>query len=83
VKHENILRLARLAHSNVLLGGASALTLAKRVKAVTGSTEAEEIVSQVYSASSRHSPVVECRECGQEHFGNQAAADCCRETLEY
>ena len=83
MKHENVLRLARLAHANVINGGASALTLARRAKAITGSTEAEDIVSQVYSASSHRSPVVKCRECGQEHFGNQAAADCCRETLEY
>lgn len=79
MKHDNVLRLARLSHSNVMNGGASAMVLARRAQAITGSSDAMDIVTEVYSASSRQSPVVRCRECGSEHFGGQAAEECCRE----
>ena len=80
MKHHNVLRLARLAHANVMNGGASAMVMARRAQVITGSSDAMDIVTDVYSSSSSQSPVVRCRECGSEHFGSDAAAACCRES---
>lgn len=82
MKHSNAIRLAKLARANVFSGAASALTLAKRIKAITKSSEAEEIVSRVYTHG-LGTAVYECRECGQEHLTTEEAGRCCAENEDW
>jgi hypothetical protein len=76
MKLENALRLARKARGNVLWGGCSALHLAKRAERITGSCDALEIVSRVYSHPQGRA-AYECPECGAEYLTSGDAAACC------
>lgn len=83
-------RLARIATGNTILGGCSALVLAKHadrlgVKFMDG-VSAREIVADVYSRSTgRESEQFggwECPECGCAHVGRDNAFKCCSESQE-
>lgn len=76
MKPDNQLRLARKASADVWHGGAAALTLAKRITRITGSTDAEDIVNRVYTHP-RGVAAYECRECGQEYVDPDEAHACC------
>jgi hypothetical protein len=75
MKKENRLRLAKMAYNDLHSGYVRALMLAERCMAITGSTEAREIVDLVYSSG--RSCIVKCVECGEQHVGHNAAAACC------
>jgi hypothetical protein len=75
MNHENTQRLAFMAAADCRHGGAQALTLAKRAARLTGSTEAGEIVSTVYTRGGVAGYT--CHECGGWHLERGEAADCC------
>lgn len=80
-----IARIAAVAISNTVFGGASALVYAKRLIRM-GGQDVRHVVSDVYSAStgrahSQHS-AWECPECGGAHLGQDNAAACCTQELE-
>lgn len=81
----NTVRLARIATCNTVMGGASALVIAKvadrlGVQFVDGAS-GREIVSDVYSRSTGRESVEfggwECPECGCAHCGRENALRCC------
>ena len=76
MKPENALRLAHMASHDAWQGGCSALHLAKRAERITGSSDALEIVSRVYSHPQGRATYA-CRECGAEHLTSGDAAACC------
>jgi len=76
MKHENSLRLARLASANCWNGGSSALSIAHRALALTGSDSCLDIVRRVYTRTDGKA-VFECRECGSSHLEPEDAAQCC------
>ena len=75
-------RMERIATCNTIYGGASAITISKRLLAM-GGTDLTGVVSAVYSASTgRINPefgAFECPECGCAHLGQDAAFSCCSE----
>lgn len=79
-----IARIERLATGNTIIGGASALMLAKRLHRM-GGTDLRGVVADIYSASTgtRHSQhgAFECPECGCAHLGVAAAFACCAENF--
>jgi rubrerythrin len=73
-------RLARMARTDTLYGGAKALVLAKRLERMRCNIPANEIVTDVYT--SRDGNVGEwgaykCPECGSVCRGTEAAYKCC------
>lgn len=74
-------RLAARARGDTIMGGASAMVIAKR--AGLKRFPAMQIVGDVYGASSgMWSPTWEawyCPECDLVHLGQSAASDCCKE----
>jgi len=74
-------RLEIRARNNTVLGGCSALILAKRAERLGVRFPAREVVADVYSASTgKRSPIWgawECPECGAAHLGTDAALQCC------
>ena len=80
MKFENSIRLANLASRNVFDGGASALVIAKRAAAITGSEEALEIVNRVY-CHPRGRATWDCRECGSVHLTPEDSFECCNENF--
>ena len=76
MKHENSLRLARIASDDCRNGKALALYLAGRMYAITGSLLGDDIVSRVYCCKDGKA-VFPCRECGSEHLTSGDAAACC------
>ena len=78
-----IARLANIATSDTIFGGARALTLAQRLDAMGAEFNAQDIVADVYGASiGRTLPqykVCRCPECGQTHLGEDYAYQCCAE----
>lgn len=77
-------RLARIATSDTINGGARALRIAARLERMGSPIPGDEIVSSVYSASTgRADPTwsaFECPECGSAHMGVDAALQCCAPT---
>jgi len=78
-----VARIARIANTNTILGGASAMVMANRASAM-GLPNADRLadaVSEVYGRSLGRVPdslaVVQCWECGQWYLGADAAAECC------
>jgi len=73
--------LAHIAKENTIWGGCSAAVLANRAEAMGCKFPAQEVVADVYSAStgkvSRRFGVWECPECGRESMGAAAAWKCC------
>jgi hypothetical protein len=78
MKIESELRLARMASADCWHGGAGALALANRIERITGSSDAVDVVSRVYSHP-RGQAVYECRECGQDYLTSEDAAGCCND----
>ncbi len=84
-----IASLAHIAMVNTVLGGASALTKAKRMDRIFKNVPDcpsvgcswEDIVGSVYSSStgktSEEFGAWECGECGGVHLGMKAALNCC------
>lgn len=78
-----IARIAHVANVNTILGGASALIMAKRAESMDlpNASALHDAVADVYSASLGYVPdhlaVWECPECGQCRLGNEAASQCC------
>jgi hypothetical protein len=68
---------ARAANGNTWGGGCDALLWAEK----QGHRDAVGVVSEVYARSSGHVPAAldayECGECGQVHYGREAADACC------
>lgn len=89
-------RLAGIARTDTLYGGARALTLIRHLEEgrLTFDEQwarsldrftAQSIVSEVYASDqpSRNYSAFECGECGSFHLGYEAAAQCCCEALEH
>lgn len=78
-----IARIAHIANVNTILGGASALTKAKRAIAMNlpHAYEMADAVDQTYAASTGRTPdeytACECPECGSIHLGADNALLCC------
>ena len=73
-------KLARIARCDTVNGGARALVLAKRLRSMGSSLDAEGIVGDVYCASNYSCGdhgAYECPECGGVHLGTEAAYRCC------
>ena len=81
-------RLAWRANGDTIMGGASALVLAKRAKSLglPSAGEMRDAVDSTYRASLGRVPaawaVVECPECGQWYLGEDKAAACCADNGE-
>lgn len=75
-------RIAHVARCNTIVGGASALVKAKRLKAM-GGADLTGVVADVYAASTGKPSEIhdawECPECDRAHLGQQAALRCCKE----
>lgn len=80
-----VYRLARIAVGNTIMGGCSALVIAKRAHAMglPMAGEFDAAVSDVYASSSGRVPdhlqPWECGECGTIHLDADAAQECCGE----
>lgn len=75
-------KLARIARANTYFGGASAIVVAKRLKAMGSDVPGDEIVSDIYSKSNLDLGewgAYECPECGNAVMGKQNAINCCHE----
>jgi len=75
----------RVATMDTIHGGAHALLLSKRLRAM-GGTDLRHVVGAVYSASTgkmhREYGAFECPECGSAHLGVEAALACCCENFD-
>lgn len=80
-----IAHIERIARGNTIMGGASAMVIARRLRAM-GGTDLGYVVADVYSASSgrthQNHGAWECPECGCTHLGQDAAFACCQENDE-
>lgn len=75
-------KLARIARANTYFGGASAIVVAKRLKAMGSDVPGDEIVSDIYSKSNLDLGewgAFECPECGNAVLGKTNAINCCQE----
>ena len=77
-----IARIERKATANTISGGATALTLARRLKNM-GGTDLSRVVYDVYSASTgqrhREHGAFECPECGTACLGIDSAYNHCND----
>lgn len=86
--HEDrtVAHFAARARGDTIMGGASALVLAKRLQRMNPRTDALSVVSNVYSQSTgRWHPDFEawkCPECDCAHLGKDAALNCCNQDNE-
>jgi len=82
-EYRPLYRLAQIAVGNTIMGGCSALTIAKRAQAMglPRAREMQEAVSEVYASSSGKVPANlhpwECTECGRVYALEDEAIDCC------
>ena len=82
-EYQPIYRLARIAVGDTIMGGCSALTIAKRAQAM-GLPRAGEMlaaVGDVYASSTGKAPghlhPWQCTECGRVYALEDEAIDCC------
>ena len=81
MKHQNALRLARLARHDCWYGGAKALSLALRASALGLGDEMVQIVSRVYGHP-RGQAVWTCMGCDSEWLTEEDARLCCADGWE-
>lgn len=79
-------KLACQARADTIHGGAKAVCLSKRLKAIGSNIPGNEIVSEVYSLSNYtlgRFGAHECPECGNAHLGQETALQCCAPNDDY
>ena len=84
-----IARIAQIATSDTIHGGARALTILRRLERMgsPNTSEYDDAVTTCYHSSTGRVPdsvrAVECPECGCAHLGIDAANACCAESEDW